>query len=680
MSLFSALNVAVSSITSLNTAVRTTSDNVANANNENYNRRQVIFEGLETGGVKIADVERIVNEGLFRDLIQQTSAAKGSEVRDKLYQEIDQLLGSAGGSTPLSDAVEDFRSAWKAFEATPEIDAAEAEVIQSAKSLVREMQRLSDGLDIIEQRVLADIDDVVTDLNTSLQEIDRLNAEIVAGLATDRDVSSLQNLRDKEVQRVSEIMEVRTFKRDDGSIGLYTSTGLDLTDRSASTFTWNSATRTLTKSGSSSTNLITDGRVPDGELSGLVNFIRTDASAMTNGELGMATIEKFRSYLNDLSFALADDSNGRSTGTTDLRDFNNITSASSGPITNGSTLTFTTPAGSSLGTVTINNGAIDTLEEVVADINANVTNVRARIDGQGRLQVLSDIGAVTVGGAAATDFGLSSITQDTDETFHRAYKKEFSTGTVDISGNANLTATPITNDPSSFDVTVGGNTTTVTIDSAGTNTTTALIDSLNQIDGVFAELDSNGGLRISSIAGNLALAENTGTPLADLGFSMNGTSAIIDNKDASTDSNNFFEEESGSTTEGITRTNFQVASGLDAGTSTLKFTSSNTVIEALNVQARNINGSGLSLSSETYSGLASGIVTDFVKQAERADRAAVESETLRSNLSQILRDELGVDIDEEMARLTVLQNSYSASARVIDTVNRMFDQLEAAIR
>jgi flagellar hook-associated protein 1 FlgK len=41
---------------------------------------------------------------------------------------------------------------------------------------------------------------------------------------------------------------------------------------------------------------------------------------------------------------------------------------------------------------------------------------------------------------------------------------------------------------------------------------------------------------------------------------------------------------------------------------------------------------------------------------------------------------LGVSIDEEMARLTVLQNSYAASARVIDSINQMMQTLEQAVR
>jgi flagellar hook-associated protein 1 FlgK len=35
----------------------------------------------------------------------------------------------------------------------------------------------------------------------------------------------------------------------------------------------------------------------------------------------------------------------------------------------------------------------------------------------------------------------------------------------------------------------------------------------------------------------------------------------------------------------------------------------------------------------------------------------------------------GVNMDEELANLTIYQNAYTASARVVQTVNAMFDTL-----
>ena len=49
--------------------------------------------------------------------------------------------------------------------------------------------------------------------------------------------------------------------------------------------------------------------------------------------------------------------------------------------------------------------------------------------------------------------------------------------------------------------------------------------------------------------------------------------------------------------------------------------------------------------------------------------------TVTDALKERLRDQSGVNVDEELSRMIQLQNSYSASARVMTTVTQMFDDL-----
>ena len=91
-------------------------------------------------------------------------------------------------------------------------------------------------------------------------------------------------------------------------------------------------------------------------------------------------------------------------------------------------------------------------------------------------------------------------------------------------------------------------------------------------------------------------------------------------------------------------------------------------------------GSGINIQNEDYTGLASGILVEVTRQGEIATRQSLRSETLRDNLSQALRDEVGVNVDEELARLTVLQNSFAATARVLSVVDELFGTLETIVQ
>ncbi|MEQ8442039.1 MAG: flagellar basal body rod C-terminal domain-containing protein [Alphaproteobacteria bacterium] len=676
MSLFSALSVAITSVNTLNSAVRVVSDNVSNATNDEYNRRVSQFANLQFGGVQLANVERAANEGLLRDLFQQTTTAKADGTRDELFNQLEQLFGTISGQTPLADETERLRSAFKALEASPESDAAENDVLIAATQLANELTRLSDGLDLIENQVLRDIEDTVENMNEALIEIDRLNGSIAVEKAAGRPTSNLENLRDAQVATIAEVAKIRTFERDDGSLSVYLTTGLVLVDSEPESFTWNAATQTLTLSGSSSTNLVTGGQLPDGQLAAQTNFLRTDSTALSSSNIGDAGLEKLRNQLDEFAFSLADDSTARTSGTTFVQGSASL--SGDGLVTAGNTLTFTI-GGTLLGTVTINAG--DSIDDVVTAING-VTQMRARVDGNGHLQVLSSGGAFTIGGTAATELGLSTtqVSADAEDTFSYAYKAERAKGTVPTTTTTVLSAINgiAVGDEFSFNNTDLGGAVTFTV-GAG-DTVQDLLNFVNAREGMYARIGDGNVLEISSKSGSLALTEVTNTPLTALGFTVNGTTASISGTIQTGESNDFFVAESGTTPQDVTRTNFALATALSSNTSNVKTGTRTEVVESFNATIRSINGSGVTLNNASYTNLSSGILTNLTQNAERATLEAEESEILRGNLEQALRDEVGVNIDEEMANLTVLQNAYAATARVIDTINQMFQALELAGR
>lgn len=68
----------------------------------------------------------------------------------------------------------------------------------------------------------------------------------------------------------------------------------------------------------------------------------------------------------------------------------------------------------------------------------------------------------------------------------------------------------------------------------------------------------------------------------------------------------------------------------------------------------------------------------LVKQSSEAGWAkarATEATAMKEELDFRYSDKTGVNLDEEVVMLTVLQRSYAASSRVITTVEQMYDSL-----
>ena len=122
---------------------------------------------------------------------------------------------------------------------------------------------------------------------------------------------------------------------------------------------------------------------------------------------------------------------------------------------------------------------------------------------------------------------------------------------------------------------------------------------------------------------------------------------------------------------------FAINASLVNGTATVKRQSATPVIAAMTDASRAMSAGGINATNQTYSGLASTIANyQSAGQAAVSDdnaRFTVTTQTFDTRLNSVV----GVNMDTEMAQLTVLQNAYAANARVISAVQSMFDTLLA---
>jgi flagellar hook-associated protein 1 FlgK len=84
------------------------------------------------------------------------------------------------------------------------------------------------------------------------------------------------------------------------------------------------------------------------------------------------------------------------------------------------------------------------------------------------------------------------------------------------------------------------------------------------------------------------------------------------------------------------------------------------------------NGLGTSHTVEAAANAFTGFQATQTASYEAAEDDQV---TVTDALKEQLRDKSGVNVDEELGRMIQLQNSYSASARVMTTVTQMLDEL-----
>jgi flagellar hook-associated protein 1 FlgK len=130
---------------------------------------------------------------------------------------------------------------------------------------------------------------------------------------------------------------------------------------------------------------------------------------------------------------------------------------------------------------------------------------------------------------------------------------------------------------------------------------------------------------------------------------------------------------------GTTRYNFDVNANLVDGTKKVKQAAANGVGADMDIDTRSISTSGLSTTNVDYSGFVSAIVYTHSQNTSQINGLAQIYSAQKSDYTKRVQNEVGVNVDEELVQLTQLQNNYAATARVISTVQQMFDVLDRIV-
>ncbi len=74
------------------------------------------------------------------------------------------------------------------------------------------------------------------------------------------------------------------------------------------------------------------------------------------------------------------------------------------------------------------------------------------------------------------------------------------------------------------------------------------------------------------------------------------------------------------------------------------------------------------------------MIAQQTQELNLAKSRFTDEDTLRQTLDRQFSDKTGVNLDEEMGNLVIMQNAYAAAARVITAVDQLFDELLSVIR
>jgi len=422
MSTISLFTLNATTLNQLQVAIKNVSDNVAHAQDPNYNRRDAVFNDQSGISVQI-DIKRAVNTDLRNQLYDATSNISGTDETQRMFDNVAGLIGVTNNGTGfIQDKMAAMQSAWNAFQAAPESSAAEAQVISTSESFAAEVRRQFTAVNNFDSQEKANVQIDVTALNSKLTQLAAINLQAQDEYGTPGGVTP--NTQDKQealIKEISGYVAVTVFDKPDGSKSVYTKNGIPLVDKLANQFSWDPSNRNVFQTGGAAPVSYNgagslNAAFTPGSIGAKVQALdpTSPPTAATGPEVGI--FQKYRSQLSAFVDLFTSTAATVAAGTTSPFDTQFISKSSD----RTSDIILTTPAptlplAQGLGFFTTSNTP-GNLNEASFAVNANLLNGSKTVNRQAAQPIInfftsqnSNLGSATTPAGTTTVGGNSAL-------------------------------------------------------------------------------------------------------------------------------------------------------------------------------------------------------------------------------------------------------------------------------
>ncbi len=617
MGLTAALNTALFGVQYNQKQIDVTAANIANADTAGYSAKTVsvdVFFDSEgnVSGLQSTNVVRVIDEKIqasyFNSLAETNYAAEIASYTSRL----DEIIGTVDDGSGMAYLVTDLSNKLSSLTNDPGSYAGQLEVVSAAESLARELN--SSYGQIQEMRQQADSDlasqaETVGDLLSSIEEIDLAILESHAnGVST----ADLLDQRDRYVEQLSSLIDVKITDQGGGSLLIRTSNGQQLyANNKASTISFNQTG--MLQPGEPGNEIIVT--TPGGTTFGLI--AATDSGSIAAlAELRDEVLVEAQKQLDTIAAEVS-------------LAFSNVT------------------VDSTATTVGLESGY--TLD--LSALQAGNTVSLSYVDSGGDTQEVTFV-AVTDATLLPLD---NTATARSDDT---VYGIDISTGATSDYITQIIAALAATD----LDVSNDGSDNLQILGDTATNTT---VESLTADVTVTASSDQ--GLGLAIFVDQTEGSELFTDALEDGGQRVGYAWGIAVNPDLVSDSSQLVTYQ---TTPSTNSTN---------DSSRAEY-----LLNALTVDTVAFDSSaGIGSQNSPFQGNVLEYINQVTayqgNQAQDAETYSNARQTITTNYAQRYEESYAVDVDAELAFLIELENAYAASARVMQTVNELYETLLNAV-
>jgi flagellar hook-associated protein 1 len=238
MTLSAAFNIISSSFAANAAQTAVVSNNVANANTPGYSTEIANIVANSFGGVDVASVTRVANAALAAQASTSNAQAAAQQAIANGLATLAATVDDSASSSSTSGAdqngaspsamLANLESALVTYEDAPTSSSAADAAVTAASQLAASLNSGAAAVNQVREQADQGMASSVATINSLLSQFTAANNAVVTGLATGANVASAEDARDSLVSQLSQQIGVTTTTAPNGSMSIYTDSGVTL--------------------------------------------------------------------------------------------------------------------------------------------------------------------------------------------------------------------------------------------------------------------------------------------------------------------------------------------------------------------------------------------------------------------------------------------------------------------
>lgn len=704
MALNGVLGNALSGLQAAQLGMRTTSNNVANVNTEGYARTQVQQTARNSAGqgmgVEVTGIVRIADKYLQAASMRAASDSSAASAVAAVLDRLQAQFGAPDDEGALFGRLNQAFSSLGSAAADSAERVSRLSAASDLQSFFNEAGRLSAEVRAMRDEADSRIAGGVTRVNEILTELQELNSQAQSLNASSSDTTGAANRQAELLDELSTYIDVRTQTQPDGRLFVSTANGVGLLDNSllqldyvaAGTGAYGVDYGQITAQVSASGAVVDiTPAIQSGEIRGFMDLRDTELAAIADGlaEFAAGAADALNAaHNNSAAYPPPTSLEGRATGLAGTDVLGGSGQSTLALVNADGTLVQSVQIEATAAGFTVDGVAATSIADLVGQLNTAfggaVTasfaqgrlSLEATAPGQGLATVQDETTPMDLGGRGFSHFfGLNDVVDSARPAF---FETALTTGSAH-----GLAATGVMG----FKVLAPDGRRIQEIDVPVTGTSIAdQLGALNDVTtglgryGDFA-LDGNGKISFTPAAGygsHEVEVIRDSTQRADTNLSFTQIFGLGDAARMTRAEGLNVPEVLRSNPERLSFAKLDISAASVAGDLVLSEGDNRggqSLFAALDAKRGFSAAGGLAAGQSTLGEYAARLGGNVGARAARAERAEMAAQSVQSAADLKRADVEGVNMDEELANMTLYQQAYNASARLIQAAKEMTDTL-----